>query len=219
MTNKMVVGIGINDAGYGVTKYKSTGEFNLYGREKFKVIWRCPYYAKWKSMLERCYSTKCLAKRPTYEGCSVCNKWLLFSNFRKWMEKQDWEGKHLDKDLLFEGNKIYSDTTCIFVHMEVNEFTKECKNGRGKYLLGCNWNIFNNRFISRCNNPFIKDGDERSNHIGYFDSETEAHLAWKKRKYQYACELANSKYVIDDRVRASLLTKYQNYNIVEDHIK
>ena len=26
-----------------------------------------------------------------------------FSNFKRWMERQDFEGMHLDKDLLFEG--------------------------------------------------------------------------------------------------------------------
>jgi len=36
------------------------------------------------------------------------------------MERQDWEGKHLDKDILIPGNKIYSPDRCIFVSSLIN---------------------------------------------------------------------------------------------------
>ena len=108
---RLVYGVGINDADYVVQKWETIGYVN--GKQKQKLIWICPYYSAWKSMLKRCYSSKYQDKRPTYKGCSVSDEWLTFSVFKVWMEKQDWEGKQLDKDLLFEGNKIYSADTCV----------------------------------------------------------------------------------------------------------
>lgn len=71
-------------------------------------------------MLTRCYSSKFHDKQPTYIGCTVHKDWLLFSNFKAWMETQEWEGKHLDKDILFPGNKVYSQETCIFITRQLN---------------------------------------------------------------------------------------------------
>ena len=76
-------------------------------------------------MLQRCYSESHLVRQPTYKGCSVCEEWLTFSNFKSWMEQQDWEGKQLDKDLLVYKNKIYSPETCVFVSSVINSFFVE----------------------------------------------------------------------------------------------
>ena len=84
-TFKKVYGVGINDADYTI---KPTIENN---RSK------CMYYEKWIKMLQRCYSKSYQEKHPSYKGCSVCEEWLTFSNFKAWMETQDWKGKSLDK--------------------------------------------------------------------------------------------------------------------------
>ena len=130
---RLVHGVGINDADYEVTRYEYV---IVDGRKKQKRIWICPYYQTWKGMLGRCYSTKYQDTRPTYKGCSVSEEWLTFSNFRAWMEKQDWEGMQLDKDLLFEGNKVYSAETCVFITREVNSFTTDCGASRGEWRVG-----------------------------------------------------------------------------------
>lgn len=88
---KTIYGVGTNDANYLVVN---------------KGV-RCPYYKKWSSMLERCFSKSLHKKHPTYIGCTVCNEWLLFSNFRSWMMKQEWVGMELDKDIISIGNKKY----------------------------------------------------------------------------------------------------------------
>jgi hypothetical protein len=36
------------------------------------------------------------------------------------METKDWEGKHLDKDILIPGNKHYSPDACLFVKRHIN---------------------------------------------------------------------------------------------------
>jgi len=215
MSKKLVCGIGVNDADYPLTEWEITQEYYFNGKRKRKMIWVCPYYKRWKSMLNRCYSRKCQEKAPTYKGCTVCEDWLLFSNFKSWMGSQDWEGKELDKDILIQGNKRYNKDTCVFIDQVVNKFITDSGGSRGIYLIGCHWLEDNKKFKSQGSNPFTK---KREN-LGLFDTEVEAHLVWKKQKHFYAIQLANSGLVTDDRVRQILLTRYKNYTTLEYHLK
>ena len=199
---KLVHGVGINDADYAVTK-RETIEVN--GKQKQKIVWVCPYYSVWASTLNRCYSLKYQERQPTYIGCSVSEEWLTFSNFRRWMESQDWECKQLDKDLLLEGNKVYSAETCVFVTQTVNKFTIDRGNDRGECLIGVNWNKENSKFRSRCRNPFTK----KSEHLGYFTCQVEAHQEWLKRKLELATLLAAEQ--TDESVAKALIERYTNY--------
>lgn len=124
---KPIYGVGINDADYVTQK-------NVNGKN---VI--CHFYQTWKGMLERCYSAKCQEKQPTYKGCSVCEEWLTFSNFKEWMDSQYWYIMELDKDVLVKGNKAYSPETCIFVSSQLNLFTTDREKERGDYPIGVNF--------------------------------------------------------------------------------
>ena len=201
-TPKMVFGVGINDADYAVTKYE-TIEVN--GKQKRKRVWQCPYYRVWYNMLQRCHSTKYQDKRPTYKGCSVSEEWLRFSVFKSWMEEQDWEGMQLDKDILFEGNKVYSKETCVFVSRVVNMFTVDRRSSRGEWLIGVCWYKPTGKFLSQCRNPFTKKGEN----LGYFTCELEAHQTWLKRKLELAHLLAAEQ--TDERVAKALIERYTNY--------
>lgn len=103
----LVYGVGTNDADYQVAITEALGS-------KRVIVWKCPYYQKWLNMLERVYGSD----RAAYEGVSVCESWLTFSNFRSWMEVQDWQGKELDKDVL--GSSVYGPDACLFIHKVVN---------------------------------------------------------------------------------------------------
>ena len=70
-------------------------------------------YRTWKSMIDL-HSAKYQDKYPTYKGCAVSKEWLTFSVFKAWMVTKDWQDNHLDKDILFEGDKVYSPETCVF---------------------------------------------------------------------------------------------------------
>lgn len=199
---KLVCGVGINDADYVVTEYETT-EVN--GKRNYKRVWVCPYYRTWKDMLRRCYSTKFQEKYPTYEGCRVSEEWLTFSVFKCWMEKQDWEGLQLDKDILFEGNKVYSAEACVFVSNMVNSFTIDCGASRGEWPLGVYWDKQKGKFMSRCCNPFTN----KREYLGYFYCEEEAHQEWLKRKLELAHLLAAEQ--TDGRVANALIERYTNY--------
>lgn len=181
----LIYGVGINDADY-VVKGKSGS---------------CPYYVKWSSMIERCYSERELNEYPSYQGCKVCEPWLTFSNFKAWMETQDWEGKHLDKDLLGDGT-LYSPETCCFILPATNMFLTERQNDRGKYLLGVHLHKGSGKFRSWCNNPYTK----KQEHLGLFESEIEAHLAWKAKKHELSLQIADQETCAI--VKAALRTRY-----------
>lgn len=200
---KLVHGVGINDADYVVKKHETIGYVD--GKRKRKAVWACPFYQAWRNMLSRCYSTKFQKRQPTYRGCTVSEEWLTFSVFKTWMEKQDWQDNQLDKDLLFEGNKVYSSETCVFVTQEVNMFTIDSGATRGEWMIGVYWNKGANKFMSRCRSPFTK----KNEYLGYFTCELEAHKAWLKRKLELAHELAAIQ--TDERVAKALIERYTNY--------
>ena len=200
---RLVYGVGINDADYVTNKRETIGYVN--GKQKQKRVWECPYYRAWENMLARCYSAKYQEKQPTYKGCSVSDDWLTFSNFKNWMEKQDWEGKQLDKDILLEGNKVYSKESCVFVTRMVNMFTIDSGAARGEWLIGVYWNKGKNKFMSMCSNPFTK----KREYLGLFTTELEAHEKWRKRKLELSHELAAIQ--TDIRVAKALINRYTNY--------
>lgn len=208
---KLVYGVGINDTDYAVTKRETIGYVN--GNQKQKLIWICPYYRVWTGMLMRCYSSKYQEKYPTYKGCSVSEDWLRFSNFKSWMETQDWEGKQLDKDLLLEGNKVYSAETCVFASGMVNSFTLDSGAARGEWMIGVCWHKRDGKFMSSCSNPFTK----KQENLGYFTSESEAHEAWLKRKLELTYELAAIQ--TDERVAKALIERYTNYTNYQENEK
>jgi len=200
---RLVYGVGINDADYAVYKYEA---IEVDGVLKHKRVWECPYYRAWTGMLSRCYSPKAQERNPTYKGCSVSEEWLRFSNFKRWMEEQDFEGKQLDKDLLSEGNKVYSAETCVFVTQAVNSFTTDSGASRGVWPIGVYWSKRDGVFISRCSNPFTK----KQEHLGTFTCELEAHQEWLKRKLELAALLAAEQ--TDERVAKALIERYTNYS-------
>lgn len=179
----MVFGIGINDANYSIHRWK-------YLDGKLVKIWTCPYYSRWVNLLRRCYSDKYLEKYPTYVGCKVCEEWLTFSNFKSWMEKQDWEGKQLDKDFLVEGNKIYSPETCVFLPQSLNKFIVTRGGLRGDYPLGVSYMKKNKDMVNEHNSPYrseINNQTGKTLHLGMYSSPEAAHQRYLKEKLKQ-CE-------------------------------
>lgn len=192
--NKGVVfGVGINDADYKVNWVEG-------GKNK-----KCRFYATWAEMIRRCYDPKWLIKRPTYAWCTVCDDWLYFSNFKAWMEQQDWQGKQLDKDIIFKNNKVYSPDTCAFVCSLTNSFVTDRKNHRGDQPLGV-YLIHaktKNKFVAQCRNPFTGERER----IGYYPTAKDAHKAYMGWKEEIALEVAEMQ--SDERVKAALIQRYK----------
>jgi len=193
MKKRLVHGVGVNDADYRIAP---TIVVNGVRKQD-----RCPFYFRWKSMLERCYNKKTVKKHPTYEGCKVCGDWLLFSNFKRWMENQDWEGNELDKDILSGPSKIYSPETCVFIPSSINRFLNDHGRARGDLPIGVAMHSDGVYYCASCSNPDtgIKE------YIGIFKCPQEAHEAWKAKKIEYAKKLCGE--LQDERILKSILAK------------
>ena len=187
---RLIHGFGINDADYTVRTV-------INGKAAF-----CKAYSIWSDMIKRCYSIKYHEGKPSYIECSVCDEWKYFSAFADWLKNQDYEGKCLDKDILHPSNKLYSPEKCVFVSKELNNFTTDRLLHRGKYMLGVSYHKATSKFSAMCSNPFTN----KKEWLGLFDSEAKAHLAWKKRKHELACKLADLQ--ADRRVAEALRLRY-----------
>ena len=195
-----VCSIGINDADYPLIMtvelpYKE-------GKRQQKVLWRCPYYARWTAMLERCCSERFKNKYQTYNDVTCSKEWLTFSNFKSWMETQDWEGKDLDKDLLVYQNKIYSPETCCFLDHNINTFLLTNGKTRGKYPLGVSFSNRDHLYMSR-----VKIGHGEIKYLGCFKNPQDTHKAWQKAKAALAFDLALNQ--TDERIKQGLMRVYE----------
>jgi len=188
-----ICGVGINDSNY-------LTEMIINGKHV-----KCPFYSRWVDMIKRCYSKNSLRVRPTYNGCSVCKEWFIFSNFKSWMIKQDWKGKELDKDILSQGNKVYSPETCIFVSQEINKLITTSKAKRGIYPQGVSFEKSSGRFTSTCRI------NGRSKKIGRFKSPKEAYEKYIEFKSKLILDIANKQ---DEPLKTALVNISINYSSI-----
>jgi len=163
-------------------------------------------YDQWKAMLCRCYSNNYQEKQPTYIGCYVCEEWLLFTNFKKWYETHYRLDYHLDKDILFKGNKLYSPETCSFVPQEVNKLFTNRKNDRGNLPIGVCYSKKYNKFKSQIN----IDGERK--HLGYFITAKDAYLSYKKAKENIIKQMA-VKYFKDRLITENIYNAMISYKV------
>lgn len=201
--NKLICGWGVNDANYEVTKHSI-----INGKSVISFV--CPYYRDWTDMVRRCFDTKLHERSPSYKGCTITEEWRHFSNYIKWVNSQPnkyWQNCTPDKDLLVIGNKHYSPETVVYIPHNVNSFVTDSKSSRGDLMLGVTLtgNI-GKPYRARCNNPITKKLDN----IGVFQTEIEAHLAWKLYKHNIAAHLSLSQ--SDERIASCLKNRYSLEN-------
>ena len=165
---------------------------------------RTKEYGLWKRMLERCYSDYSKKRYPTYEDCEVSDNFKSYEYFYEWCHKQigfGVEGFELDKDLLIKGNKVYSESTCVFLPAEVNTLLVKNTASRGEHLIGVCWSKTANTFKATA-----RKSKGKQEHLGYFKTELEAFNAYKTAKESFVKEQANEwKGKIDIRACDALM--------------
>ena len=162
-------------------------------------------YDLWHNMLQRCYNGAFKKKRPTYEGCEASENFKSYEYFYEWCNKQIGfgnQGWQLDKDLLVKGNKVYSESTCVFLPQEINSLLVKSNTSRGEYLIGVCWDKAKNAFKAQ-----VRKNKGKSEHLGYFNTEIEAFNAYKTAKESFIKEQAEKwKSQIDIRAYNALMS-------------
>ena len=185
--SKLICGIGINDK----SRPAWIGDNNT------------KQYIIWKNMIKRCYDKKCLIRRPDYIGCSVSDNFKHYSYFYDWVSEQigfGFYGYSLDKDVLIQNNKIYSEDTCAFIPSEINSFFTNTSLSRGLWPIGVYFNEQRSKFMAYCS----VNGKDK--YLGYFATPEEAHAVYKQFKENLCKELANKwRGKIDERVYNAMM--------------
>lgn len=168
---KLIYGVGINDADYTVVP-------TINGKRA-----HCKVYVNWQGMFRRCYSDLFHTKRTTYKGCTVAPEWHKFSEFKAWHDQQAYtEGMHLDKDIIYPGNKVYGPNTCVYVSSQLNTLLVKSDANRGKYPIG----VFEKNDCYRDKKFQSKIRILGKNiSLGYYHTPEEAHEAYAQAKIKY----------------------------------
>ncbi len=169
-------------------------------------------YDAWHDMLKRCYDEKLHKKHPTYKDCEVYNKWLNFQNFAKWYYNNyyeiEGEKMHLDKDILYKGNKIYSPENCVFVPQRINVLFVKCNKLRGNYPIGVYYHKQTGKFIAQCS---VYDYKERkAKNLGLYNTPEEAFKVYKQFKENYIKKVAD---LYKDKIPTKLYDAIYNYEV------
>lgn len=104
----------VRGIGYlGDGKYKTNR--TLHERRAFGI---------WCGIIDRCYNETYRDKYSAYKGCLICDEWQCYQTFREWYDSEFYtvgtERTHIDKDILYKNNKIYSPKTCLLVPQRIN---------------------------------------------------------------------------------------------------
>lgn len=165
-------------------------------------------YVVWHGILNRCYSPKLHAKRPTYMGCEVCEDWHNFQNFCEWYYNNyyeiDEQTMALDKDILYKGNKVYSPDTCMFVPSRINTLFVKCNSKRGDLPIGISYHKCTGKYQANC------QGFNHLEYLGLYDTIDGAFEAYKQYKEQVIKDMAEE---YKDLIPEVLYNAMLNYEV------
>ena len=160
-------------------------------------------YSIWNGVRHRCYNENIRHLTPSYQEAEMSENFKRYSYFKDWCHNQigfDQDGWQLDKDILFKGNKLYSEATCCFVPPEINTLILKADRIRGKYPIG----VYEDKQAGKFKVRISVEGKQK--HVGRYYCEKEAFYAYKVAKEQHIKEVANKwKGQIDVRVYEALI--------------
>ena len=176
MANTLVCGVGIN---------------NLIGESG------SPIYKIWRNMLSRCYRKDYVETNPSHKAGTVCKDWLIYSNFKSWVEAQGWKkGWQIDKEIICKDNLIFNPDMCVMVPIGISNLLMDSKAIRGKCSLGVEYRK-DGKFVAK-----LKINGTKK-FLGVFKNEADAYEAYIKAKSDYIIKMANS--LKDIRIREGLI--------------
>lgn len=160
-------------------------------------------YKAWVRVLERCYDTKYKTKNPSYNDVVICDEWIKFSNFKEWFDKNYVDGYEIDKDILVQGNKVYSPDTCCFVPRRINTLLLNKQRTNTSGVIGI-YKLKSGSYTTGCN------VDGKFKMFGTFKTPEEASAAYIKAKSDYAKKVVNEYYdngMISGQIRDAIINR------------
>ena len=231
---------GANDLDIYFPEYNWISEHNAYNNFK-KGLVKCPYepnvfergyigdgiyksringkliksYSEWHDMFDRCYNSEFHKRHPSYKDCDVANIWFNYQRFGDWFSKNYYEvpgeTMHLDKDILYKGNKIYSPEKCIFVPNKINTLFIKCDRSRGDLPIGVYYDKDRNKYTAGYKINKIRK------FIGRYDNPEDAFYVYKLHKEKLIKEVIDSyKGIIPEPHYSRLREAMYNYNVEID---
>lgn len=170
---------------FGVGKYSSGINGDLYKS-----------YKKWSQMIRRCYDPYYINRQPTYKDVYVCDEWHNFQVFADWHDKnyREFDGfkTQLDKDLIKNGNKIYSPETCCYIPQYLNTFVNNEYSHNTSGYIGVSYNTGINKYVAEIKDVFTSEPII----LGYFENPARASQVYNKRR-KIHCEKMKEKCLND----------------------
>jgi len=166
---KLVCKIGLNDF-----KIKDSRELGISDNDYYLIR------SHWYHMLDR-----------INDNILLSDDWVHFSDFVFWAIDKQYKNTHLDKDILYPNNKIYSPETSCFIDQSLNKlFQKQNKIRKYNFPQGVRLNY--SKYEARCNN-----GSGCLIKIGRYNSIKEAYYNYVKYKISIAVKHAKIIYKDD----------------------
>lgn len=161
--------------------YPSVCTIGYIGDGKIKVETNRAIYDVWKNMLERCYLNDKNINNKTYKGFSVEEKWHNFQNFYTWYNNNFYklpnnERLNIDKDILENKDKMYSENTCILIPQSINVlFTNYSLDKTCKYK-----GVYFHKNSGKYKSQISVNNKQKS--LGTFDNAYDAHVSYINEK-------------------------------------
>lgn len=139
----------------------------------------------WDNMIRRCYDETIRYKNPTYQNCITCDEWHNYQNFATWYEKNYYEAgngyMHIDKDILYKNNNVYSPKTCLIVPQRINMMFMTKSRKTDSDLPQCISRKVNDRYGAMYGGKSL----------GVYNTLEEAMNKYNEAKYKAICEVAD----------------------------
>ena len=144
-------------------------------------------YNHYKHMLNRVYNANNLNKF-SYLDCTVDSSFLDYQNFFEWFKREYYEVNgeemHIDKDILYKNNKVYSPTTCVIVPKTINDLFVKPSKSKG-LPVGVFLDTGNGMYMAKCGINGIQE------YLGEFNTPEEAFAKYKEAKENNIKRVAN----------------------------
>lgn len=169
-------------------------------------------YFIWRGIVARACGERQKKVQPSYKEVSVCEEWLTYSKFKQWFDDPRngfQKGYQLDKDIIKQGNTIYSPDTCCFVPREINMLLrKRISSKRNCNGMPTGVEKVYNKFVA------ILSTNGRKTILGRFENPDDAFECYRIAKEARIHDIATT-YFIEGKITKRVYDAMLKYSITK----